>query len=127
MRQKGTSFLNALVETGAINDESLHDLLSEHFLALYVRKNQRVLHGFTRETMELLTSYHWPGNIRELENVVNHMVSVENSNVLNMSYLMSRFVLTETTLGLTFSTALMVFSSSNIFYHPPFFSFYLIL
>jgi type IV pilus assembly protein PilB len=31
MRQKGTSFLNALVETGAINDESLHDLLSEHF------------------------------------------------------------------------------------------------
>jgi type IV pilus assembly protein PilB len=31
MRQKGTSFLNSLVADGAIDDESLHDLLSEHF------------------------------------------------------------------------------------------------
>lgn len=46
-------------------------------------------HTMTAETMEVLLSYDWPGNIRELENCVQHMVAVNSGPLLHVEDLPS--------------------------------------
>jgi DNA-binding NtrC family response regulator len=45
-------------------------LLAEHFLRMYSMQHNRDKLGITDEAMEYLERYPWPGNIRELENVI---------------------------------------------------------
>jgi len=45
-------------------------LLVKHFLAHLQRKLAKPLHGVTDESMRRLQAYPWPGNIRELQNVL---------------------------------------------------------
>jgi transcriptional regulator with GAF, ATPase, and Fis domain len=45
-------------------------LLAKHFLAKRVEEENRPPQEFSKEALEALTKYPWPGNIRELENVV---------------------------------------------------------
>lgn len=45
-------------------------LLVRHFLDSFARKNERPRLDISREAMNTLLNYHWPGNIRELANVV---------------------------------------------------------
>lgn len=49
-------------------------LLIEHFLKIYNEKNGRRLQGFHPRALDALMRYFWPGNIRELENVVERAV-----------------------------------------------------
>ena len=49
-------------------------LLVEHFLEKYNEQYDKHLEQLSPETMELFMTYHWPGNIRELENMVKRMV-----------------------------------------------------
>jgi two-component system response regulator HydG len=49
-------------------------LLVDFFLKRYTKKNHRKVKGFTPKAMDLLMRYDWPGNIRELENVVERGV-----------------------------------------------------
>jgi transcriptional regulator with GAF, ATPase, and Fis domain len=51
-------------------------LLVEYFIAHFARKEGKCFHGINRKTMDLLLSYPWPGNIRELQNVVERSVIV---------------------------------------------------
>ena len=48
--------------------------LARHFLERFGRKMGKRLEGFAPEALESLTHYAWPGNIRELENVVERAV-----------------------------------------------------
>jgi len=45
-------------------------VLANHFLALYNRKFKKDIETISTDGMELLMNYAWPGNIRELENVI---------------------------------------------------------
>jgi len=49
-------------------------LLAEHFLNLFNKEFRRNRKIFSNEAMEKLLSYHWPGNIRELRNVIERAV-----------------------------------------------------
>jgi Nif-specific regulatory protein len=49
-------------------------LLAEHFLKRYEAEYGRHIQGFSKETLDALGSYQWPGNIRELENEVQRLV-----------------------------------------------------
>ncbi|WP_394834019.1 sigma-54 dependent transcriptional regulator [Pendulispora rubella] len=49
-------------------------LLIEHFLAKFNERLKKAVVGVEPEAMDLLTAYSWPGNIRELENVVERAV-----------------------------------------------------
>jgi len=49
-------------------------LLLMHFLAKYNRIHGRQISGFTQRAVDAVMSYGWPGNIRELENVVERGV-----------------------------------------------------
>jgi len=49
-------------------------LLIDHFLKIYNEKNRRDVHGFHPRALDAMMRYTWPGNIRELENVVERAV-----------------------------------------------------
>src|SRR5258708_2095609 len=52
-------------------------LLAEHFLMKYAEQMQKAVTGISRPAMELLLQHDWPGNIRELENVLERAVALE--------------------------------------------------
>jgi two-component system response regulator PilR (NtrC family) len=57
-------------------------LIAEHFLAKYRQSMGKTLEGISGEAMELLVRHHWPGNIRELENIVERAVALERTPVI---------------------------------------------
>ncbi len=60
-------------------------LLAQHFLNHYRLKFNRNIEEITPEAMELLMKYDYPGNIRELENIIEQAVVVANSNVISQN------------------------------------------
>src|SRR5262249_31786206 len=52
-------------------------LLAEHFLSKYSEQMGKALSGLSHGAMQLLSQYEWPGNIRELENVIERAVALE--------------------------------------------------
>jgi two-component system response regulator PilR (NtrC family) len=54
-------------------------LLADHFLAKYAEQMGKAVTGLSREARELLLRYDWPGNIRELENVIERAVALETT------------------------------------------------
>jgi two-component system, NtrC family, response regulator HydG len=57
-------------------------LLLMHFLAKFNRVHARRLTGFTQRAVDAVMSYDWPGNIRELENVVERGVILAAENTV---------------------------------------------
>ena len=49
-------------------------LLAEHFLARFNLETGRRIEGFTPQAMEELLRYRWPGNVREMKNVIERAV-----------------------------------------------------
>jgi DNA-binding NtrC family response regulator len=64
-------------------------LLAEHFLGKFTRENGKHLRDISSTAMRVLCSYNWPGNIRELENAVEHAVVMADPEeaVLEREYL----------------------------------------
>ena len=59
-------------------------LLVEYFLARYARKAGKSLRTVNRQSLALLQSYPWPGNIRELQNVIERSVIVSDGDVFSV-------------------------------------------
>jgi two-component system response regulator HydG len=61
----------------------------ESLINMFIKKfntgHQKRITGVTADTLAVLKRYDWPGNIRELENVIEHMFIMENSNHLTLS------------------------------------------
>jgi two-component system, NtrC family, response regulator AtoC len=57
-------------------------LLAEHFLKFYSGENDKNISAVSDKAMELLISYSWPGNIRELENAIEQAVALSYQAVL---------------------------------------------
>jgi transcriptional regulator with GAF, ATPase, and Fis domain len=51
-------------------------VLVEYFIDRYARKAGKSIRGINKKSLELLQSYPWPGNIRELQNVIERSVVV---------------------------------------------------
>jgi formate hydrogenlyase transcriptional activator len=56
--------------------------LVEHFVEIYARRMGKQINRVPPETMSELTSYPWPGNIRELQNFIERSVILSSDNVL---------------------------------------------
>ena len=52
-------------------------LLAEHFLAKYREQMGKSINAISHDALELMQKYEWPGNIRELENMVERAVALE--------------------------------------------------
>lgn len=48
--------------------------LVDHFVAKYARENKKAIPGISNEALEVLMNYSFPGNIRELENIIQRAV-----------------------------------------------------
>lgn len=57
-------------------------VLAEHFIQLYATRLGRPVPQLAPETLDLLRSYPWPGNIRELENTLHNAVLLNSDSVL---------------------------------------------
>lgn len=57
-------------------------LLAHHFLNKYSLINGGRVHGFTREALQKLMSLSWPGNVRELENLIERLVVLSKTPVI---------------------------------------------
>ncbi|WP_461209790.1 sigma-54-dependent transcriptional regulator [Desulfocurvus sp. DL9XJH121] len=49
-------------------------LLAAHFLDKYAKENQSRITGFSPEALDYMSGYDWPGNVRQLQNVVERCV-----------------------------------------------------
>jgi transcriptional regulator with PAS, ATPase and Fis domain len=61
--------------------------LAEYFLKSYSQRMGSKQPQFATEAVDLLLNYSWPGNIRELENVVHFALLVASSNIIDASHL----------------------------------------
>ncbi len=57
-------------------------LLISHFMNLYSRENHKKIKSISDDTMKTLMSYDWPGNIRELENIMERAVILDTDGVI---------------------------------------------
>ncbi len=58
-------------------------LLVEHFLQRFARENRKAIEGISREARDLLVKYDYPGNVRELENIMERAVVISRGPVLS--------------------------------------------
>jgi DNA-binding NtrC family response regulator len=62
-------------------------LLAHHFLKRYGEVQDKAIDGFSDEAMDILISYQYPGNIRELQNMVERAVALCNDSVIYPKHL----------------------------------------
>lgn len=58
-------------------------LLIDHFVSLYSKENHKKINGISEEAVGVLTGYNWPGNIRELENIIERAVILDTDGVID--------------------------------------------
>jgi formate hydrogenlyase transcriptional activator len=60
-------------------------LLVRHFVLHFARQMKKKIESIPSETMRALSGYHWPGNIRELQNVIERAVILSPGPVLRVA------------------------------------------
>jgi DNA-binding NtrC family response regulator len=66
--------------------------LAEHFIAHFNREFGKGVKGISKMAEKFLTEYHWPGNIRELKNVIERAIILENEETLLLEHLPQEIV-----------------------------------
>lgn len=59
-------------------------LIASHFIQRYKEKNKKEILGISPEAVEFLMNYSWPGNIRELENIIERAIVVSREKMLSL-------------------------------------------
>jgi two-component system NtrC family response regulator len=59
-------------------------ILASHFLRKFSLENNREVHGFTAGAIDYLSAYEWPGNVRQLENVIERCVVLSSRDVIDV-------------------------------------------
>jgi two-component system response regulator HydG len=63
------------------------ELLAEHFRARFAQEYRKPIAGFTRDAIDVLHRHDWPGNIREIEGVVQRAVALCSGPRITSSHL----------------------------------------
>ncbi len=58
-------------------------VLLDHFIQKLNRKMGKRIQGITPRAMELLLNYRWPGNVREMQNVIERMMILSKGNMVD--------------------------------------------
>jgi DNA-binding NtrC family response regulator len=62
-------------------------MLVEYFVQHYATKAGKNIHSIDQKTLDLLQCYEWPGNIRELQNVIERSVILSSGDVFSIDEL----------------------------------------
>jgi two-component system, NtrC family, response regulator HydG len=65
-------------------------LLAQYFLELHAKRMGKNVTGFTKSAMDALKKYTWPGNIRELGNVVERAVVLSEGEILDREVMLPK-------------------------------------
>jgi len=65
-------------------------LLVNHFVKKYAKSAGRNISQVSSDSLAQLSSYEWPGNVRQLENTIERAVALETGEVLNIQLPMER-------------------------------------
>lgn len=98
--------LKAAVEKGAFREDLYHRLnefslqipalknrqgdlkvLAHHFLEKFNKKLGKQISDFSEEVWDIFNLYHWPGNIRELQNIIQRAVLLTTTNKIEVNVL----------------------------------------
>jgi len=55
-------------------------MLAEHFLKIFATQENKKLKGFSKGAQNVMMNYHWPGNVRQLINVIQNIVVMNDGN-----------------------------------------------
>jgi two-component system NtrC family response regulator len=58
-------------------------VLLDHFIEKYARENQKAIQGVSREARDQLMRYDYPGNVRELENIIERAVVISQDPMIS--------------------------------------------
>jgi Nif-specific regulatory protein len=92
-------------------------LLAEHFLEKYEKEYGKRIRRISTPAIDMLMSYHFPGNVRELENAIERAVLVCDSNVIHGHHLPPTLQTAEvsgTVTNLTLASAVAAFERDLI-------------
>jgi DNA-binding NtrC family response regulator len=62
-------------------------LLVKHFIEFYREENKKEIEGISDDVMEILIEYDWPGNIRELENLIERAIVLTKTKTITRANL----------------------------------------
>ncbi len=62
-------------------------LIARHFLSSFAREERRRFRGFTPEAEAALLEFSWPGNVRQLQNVVRNVVVLHDAELVDLAML----------------------------------------
>jgi len=62
-------------------------ILVEYFVQRYANRAGRKIRSIDQKTLDLLQSYDWPGNIRELQNVIERSIILSSADVFSVDEL----------------------------------------
>jgi two-component system response regulator PilR (NtrC family) len=81
------------IEIPALRDRRADvPLIAQHFLKRFVGEMGKEVTGFTPEAMKVVGYYDYPGNVRELENLVERALTFENSDQITVESLPPRML-----------------------------------
>jgi len=66
-------------------------LLLNHFISEYNKKLNKNIEGIEKEVLDLFYNYDWPGNVREMEHLIERMLILEEGDKLTTENLPSHF------------------------------------
>ncbi|EPF9308959.1 sigma-54-dependent transcriptional regulator [Vibrio vulnificus] len=61
--------------------------LANHFLIAYAKEDGKKFNSISKEAQSILKKYNWPGNVRQLQNIIRNIVVLNDDNQLNMEHL----------------------------------------
>jgi DNA-binding NtrC family response regulator len=67
-------------------------VLIDHFVKNFQSRNQIVFGGFLPDTEKRMFDYHWPGNIRELKNIIETLIVLASGNPIPLALLESQLI-----------------------------------
>ncbi|MEM9356523.1 MAG: sigma-54 dependent transcriptional regulator [Pseudomonadota bacterium] len=60
-------------------------LLAEHFLDLFSKEDDKTFEGFAPDAQDALVQYSWPGNVRQLKNVIRKVVVLNEGGLIRLA------------------------------------------
>ncbi|MBN3038936.1 MAG: sigma-54-dependent Fis family transcriptional regulator [Candidatus Omnitrophica bacterium] len=60
-------------------------LLTNYFIDIYARENHKKIKGISEDALRTLINYNWPGNIRQLENIIERASILDTDSVIGRS------------------------------------------